>query len=89
MTKEQALETLFDNAENGMVDVGDVKMVFDEMRQDDPAETNAGIMDESCLKGRVEYNDNVYVAEKPQIKSISKDGEITFGGFREYGRSIL
>ena len=45
---------------------------------EDATDTNVG-----NIKGHVEYDGKVYVAEKPQIKCIAKDGEITFGGFRE------
>ena len=33
MTREEALETLIDNAENGYVDIEEVKLVFSELEQ--------------------------------------------------------
>ena len=34
MTKEEALQTLLDNAENGMVDVEEIKLIFAEMKSE-------------------------------------------------------
>lgn len=52
MTNEEALETLLDNAENGCVDIEEVKLVFAELQNNS---------DEDCIsrKDLIEYANNL------------------------------